>query len=229
MRRFGLAGYPVRHSLSPELFREAYDGKYPYDLIETSDFDEAWERFLDGYEAINVTMPFKTLAADRAAMLAEQAGKPYLIGPEVRATGAANILVKTPEGIVARNSDYLGVRKILSRIMDDWDSPAEVKIAVIGTGGAGRAAEAAAFDCGAVVSTYHHNEISQGVRADIIIYTLPENVEGTDRLECRYLLEANYKNPCLTGHRNYIPGTEWLKAQAECGYELMTGEFAKSK
>ena len=49
-------------------------------------------------------------------------------------------------------------------------------------------------------------------------------MEGSDRLECRNLLEANYKDPCLGGHPGYIPGTEWLLQQALLGYALMTGE-----
>ena len=36
--RFGLIGHPIAHSLSPALFRAGFDGKYPYELIETSDF-----------------------------------------------------------------------------------------------------------------------------------------------------------------------------------------------
>lgn len=217
MNRYGIIGYPVAHSRSPELFREAYGGRYPYDIIETPDFDEAWDRFVRDYRAVNVTMPFKEKAAVRAIGLADAEGRPELIGPEVRRIGAANILKMTPEGIAARNSDYLGVRLLLGKL------ESVRSIAVIGFGGAGKAAEAAAEDCGLDVKVYRHDGISAGVKADLIIYTLPEKVEGTDRLDCRLLLEANYKDPCLTAHPGYIPGTEWLKAQAATGYELMTG------
>ena len=58
MKRFGLIGYPIAHSLSPALFKAAYGGKYAYDLIEEADFEKAYDRFLQDYHAVNVTAPF---------------------------------------------------------------------------------------------------------------------------------------------------------------------------
>ena len=106
MRKFGLIGHPIGHSLSPALFKAGYDGRYTYDLIETPDFEEAYQRFLDGYDGINVTAPFKELAIRKADILSE----------ECKAIGATNLLVKTPEGIKAYNSDYLGVRLWIEKI-----------------------------------------------------------------------------------------------------------------
>ena len=207
MDRFGLIGHPIAHSLSPALFRAAYGGKYTYDLIETPDFEEAWARFLAGYKAINVTAPFKGNAFERADWKS----------PECARSGATNLVVKTPEGLKAYNSDYLGVRALLEPL-------ARGTAAVIGFGGAGKAALAAAEDLGFDTRLYRHTEIAQGVSADVIVYTLPRFAEGADRLECAHLLEANYKDPCLTGHPGYIPGTAWHLMQAVLGYALMTGE-----
>ena len=207
MDRFGLIGHPIAHSLSPALFRAAYGGKYAYDLIETPDFEEAWARFLAGYKAINVTAPFKGNAFERADWKS----------PECARSGATNLVVKTPEGLKAYNSDYLGVRALLEPL-------ARGTAAVIGFGGAGKAALAAAEDLGFDTRLYRHTEIAQGVSADVIVYTLPRFAEGADRLECAHLLEANYKDPCLTGHPGYIPGTAWHLMQAVLGYALMTGE-----
>ena len=95
---------------------------------------------------------------------------------------------------------------------------------MIGFGGAGKAALAAAEDLGYNTRLYRHAEISGGVSADVIIYTLPRFAEGADRLDCAHLIEANYKDPCLSAHPGYIPGTEWLLQQAVTGYILMTGE-----
>ena len=106
--RFGLIGHPIAHSLSPALFKAGYDGRYQYDLIETEDFEEAYERFLKDYDGINVTAPFKELAVRKADILSE----------ECRRIGAANILTKTPEGIKAHNSDYLGVRQWLCDVAE---------------------------------------------------------------------------------------------------------------
>ena len=207
MDRFGLIGWPIAHSLSPALFRAAYGGKYPYDLIETPDFEEAWSRFLSDYKAINVTAPFKGNAFERADWKS----------PECARIGATNLVVKTAAGLKAYNSDYLAVRALLE--------PLGCRTAaVIGFGGAGKAAFAAAEDLGLDTRLYRHAEVAGGVSADVIVYTLPHAVEGIDRLECAHLLEANYKDPCLAGRPGYIPGSAWLLQQAILGYALMTGE-----
>ena len=208
MDKFGLIGHPIAHSLSPRLFTAAYAGKYAYDLIETPDFGEAWERFLSDYKAINVTAPFKMEAFAKADWASPECGK----------IGASNLLVKTSEGIKAYNSDYLGVKRIIEQ------RGCSGSAAVIGFGGAGKAAYAAAIDCGLDTRLYRHAEIGSGVSADLVIYTLPGEVEGCRLIECDTLIEANYKDPCLKGHNGYVPGTEWHLWQAILGYSLMTGE-----
>ena len=62
MKRFGLIGKPISHSGSPRLFRAGYHGKYEYDLIEAPDFETSWKLFLEKYDGINVTAPYKELA-----------------------------------------------------------------------------------------------------------------------------------------------------------------------
>lgn len=207
MDKFGLIGYPISHSLSPRLFTAAYAGKYLYELIETDDFEEAWTRFLDDYKAINVTAPFKGLAYERADWRS----------PECIRCGATNLCVKTGEGIKAYNSDYLGVKSLLEGLD-------KKNAAIVGYGGAGKAALAAAEDLGFRCSLYRHDEIEDGISADVIIYTLPKAVKGIETLECDYLIEANYKDPCLSWYEGYIPGTAWHLQQAVLGYSLMTGE-----
>jgi Shikimate 5-dehydrogenase len=207
MDRFGLIGHPIAHSLSPALFTAAYGGKYPYDLIQTPDFEEAWARFLAGCKAINVTAPFKENAFARVDWRS----------PECERIGATNLVVKTPEGTRAYNSDYRGVKSLLEPLGCR-------SAAVIGFGGAGKAALAAAEDLGLDTRLYRHAEVAGGVQADVVIYTLPRFVEGADRIDCAHLLEANYKDPCLAGRSGYIPGSAWLLAQAVTGYALMTGE-----
>lgn len=219
MDKFGLMGFPTAGTLSPGLFRQHFGGRWEYDEIETPSFDEAWRRFVEEpYKAVNVTAPFKEPACARADIQ----------GPECKRIKAANILIKTPEGIVARNSDYLAVRKIIE---DSLDRCTGRTAAVIGFGGAGKAALAAAEDvCGpAGVRLYRHDGISGGVKADIIVYTLPKAVPGIEKLECSVLVEANYKTPCLSdGPYIYVPGTEWLRLQGAFGYPLMTEGLSTS-
>lgn len=207
MDKFGLIGHPIAHSLSPRLFTAAYAGKYLYELIETPDFEEAWSRFLSDYHAINVTAPFKGNAYERADWCSA----------ECKRSGATNLLVKTPEGIKAYNSDYMGVKSLLEPL-------GRGTAAVIGFGGAGKAALAAAEDLGFDTRLFRHNEIANGLSADVVIYTLPKFAEGADKIDCAHLIEANYKDPCLAAHSGYIPGTAWHLMQAVLGYSLMTGE-----
>ena len=226
MVKFGLIGYPIAHSGSPRMFADAYPdhkGEWVYDLIENPDFESAWNSFLKEYRAINITAPFKGLAAERAD----------LPSGEVLKTGAANIALKTPDGIAAYNSDYLGVKLLLKGIIEEKRCGSAI---IVGGGGAGRAAKAAAEDLGLEAGVIRHDALWEGAAADIIIYTLPKAVEGIDRLECSVLIEANYKDPCLEdaaisdkfGNRaQYIGGMSWLKAQAETGYEIMTGQKPK--
>lgn len=223
MLKFGLIGHPISHSQSPELFAEAFGGKYPYELIETPDFDQAWERFRAGYKAINITAPFKEQALQRADIVTE----------ECRLVGATNLCVKTAGGIKAYNSDFRGVRRILS---EKGFAEGDVAL-VVGFGGAGKAAAQACRSLGLdTVVCNRTTSKGEGLRpldeipvlaavADIIIYTLPVAVPGIDSLAGKTILEANYRDPVLDGIAgDYIPGTAWLRAQASEGFGLFFEE-----
>ncbi|MBR1959386.1 MAG: hypothetical protein IKA34_02310, partial [Bacteroidales bacterium] len=70
--KFGLIGHPIAHSLSPALFKAGYDSRYPYQLIEGADFEDSYRRFLEGYDGINVTAPFKEPAFAKADILSPE-------------------------------------------------------------------------------------------------------------------------------------------------------------
>lgn len=223
--RFGLIGNPVKGSGSPALFARAYGGRWPYDLIEGACFEASWERFLSGYRAINITAPFK----EPAFLRVQSEG---ILAPECEAIGAINIAVKAPEGIRGFNSDYLGVKALLS---GKGYGPGSVAV-VAGFGGAGKAAAAAARSLGMDVVVCNRSRKADGIRpledlpalcgiCDILICTLPTAVPQLEGLHFPAILEADYRNPCLEhAADNYIPGTEWLLEQARTGYALMTGE-----
>ncbi len=141
MKKFGLIGHPIAHSQSPALFKAGYGGKYAYDLIEGEIFEASYQNFLDSYDGINVTAPFKEKAFAKADILSE----------ECKLAGAANILVKTPEGKVkAHNSDYLGIRKWLEdeAVPRVRQTASEPKVLIAGCGGAGKAAAFASASLG---------------------------------------------------------------------------------
>ena len=268
--KFGLIGHPIAHSLSPALFKAGYDGRYPYELIEGADFEDSYRWFLEGYDGINVTAPFKELAFDKADILSE----------ECKIIGATNLLVKTPDGIKAYNSDYLGVRMWLSDVAEglksvlppwsqgegpttkEWEGffsspqphPTAVKALIVGLGGAGKAAAAAAESLGMEVIRMNRTIKDERTRplsdfrecfreADIVIYNIPTPIPGLSGLtdedfgagKPKYILEANYKNPSFDEGfirkmkkanplAEYTSGKTWLLYQALTGYELFTGE-----
>ena len=218
MKKFGLIGHPIARSLSPGLFKAAYDGKYPYELIQGEDFETSYQRFLEGYDGINVTAPFKELAFAKADIVSE----------ECALAKAANLLVKTPEGIKACNSDLLGIRLWLKEVLPGFRKETFRTVLIVGTGGAGRAAAAAAVSTGlktvlmnrtpkraerlaADLKTLGYEAEARPIgdfrkcfrEADIIIYNIPtaipelstltDNDFGTD--EPKHILEANYKDP----------------------------------
>jgi shikimate dehydrogenase len=231
--RFGIIGNPVSHSRSPKLFAAYTGGKYPYDLIEEPDFEKAYDRFLKDYEAVNVTMPFKELAYYKSVPGSDA----------VRAIKAVNILKKEGDKIVGYNSDYLGVKQLLQD-----RGAAGLRLLVVGCGGAAKAAAVAAFEAGCTVTMtnrsfekchafvrhcpldLHMAELPE-VRMedyDFIIYAIPAAMEclASWNFSGKTVLEANYANPVLRERvlaegGIYIEGLEWLKAQADTGYDIM--------
>ena len=173
MEKFGLIGHPIAHSESPAVFAAAYGGRWPYDLIEGEDFELSWKRFLDEYRAINITAPFKELAFRKLL----ECG---VVDESVRSIGAINIAVKEADGLVhGYNSDYLGVRLLL----EERGFGEGKTVLVVGFGGAGKAAAAAARSLGCDVVICNRSRHTPDIRpleelpllapvADLLIYTL---------------------------------------------------------
>ena len=230
MKKFGLIGYPISHSLSPALFKAAYNGKYIYDLIEIEDFETAYQKFLDEYAVINVTAPFKEPAFQKADVVSE----------DCKAIGATNILMKRDDGkIVAGNSDHLGVSGAIAECISNGTDITKVAL-IVGCGGAAKAAAYAtckdgyktiilnrSFDkahefaeslkntCGFDVEAKPMTEFCECFRkAGVIVYTLPLHVPALNQLSeddikgvpaaAKILLEANYKDPSFSAA--YIEG-----------------------
>lgn len=241
--RFGLIGHPIAHSLSPALFKAGYEGRYPYELIEGEDFEESYRKFLEEYDGINVTAPFKELAFAKADILS----------PECEAVGATNLLVKTPLGVKAFNSDFLGVRMWLEEVAAEVLTE-KISVLIVGLGGAGKAAAGAAESLGMKVVRMNRTVRDEKTRplddfkgcfkeADIIIYNIPTAIQALNELtdkdftpgKPKFILEANYKDPSFGKEilakmqtanplARYTGGKTWLLYQAVTGYEIFTGE-----
>lgn len=165
MNNYGLIGDPIAKSLSPALFNAGFGGKYNYDLIEGASFGNSFKTFEERYKGINVTAPFKEDAFRRADIYTSYCSK----------IGAANILVKTGDGILADNSDFTGiilsiaeaympglVRQFAAKYGEAMHKKVHLYLRqaltmlfsrkpqalVVGCGGAGRAAAVAAAELG---------------------------------------------------------------------------------
>ncbi len=235
MMRFAVAGNPVNHSLSPVLFRAAYgNSEDSYGLIEAKSAEEVVERFRDdGYDGINVTAPFKE----------------DIIGfVDVRseldiAIGAANTLLMRNGLIYSFNTDFNGVQECIKPFVGSGK-----EVLVIGCGGAGKAAAlaAAGLKCRVTVINRSFEKAQQFAenhslaagrlndlitllcKSDIIINTLPSNLELIDRADFsgKIVLEANYQSPqigrlpFINKSTNYISGKYWLLHQAVDSFRL---------
>ena len=197
--RFGLIGYPIGHSLSPGLFNAAYHERFSYELIENKSFERAYSIFSESFRGINVTAPFKEIALSTAGICSD----------ECLVIGAANILVKKHGVIYAYNSDFLAVKSIIQTIRKE-----NRKILVIGCGGAGKAAAAAAVNLGKETTIINRTvgkamewakrletdkvcvkpagDLANCIKnSDIIINTLPCNLPELDSI----VTSDDYDNP----------------------------------
>jgi shikimate dehydrogenase len=140
----GVAGSPVRHSLSPLihnawLARAGIDGAYVAFPLAANGLKRLVDGFRGGVVAgLNVTLPFK----EEALALADRASDAAL------GAGAANLLVFDPDGsISADNTDGAGLLGAFAQQAPSFDIT-ERPAVILGAGGAARGAAAALLGAG---------------------------------------------------------------------------------
>lgn len=246
----------MAHSLSPRLFAAGYGaaasdgaaGGLRYELIEGADFKSSWARFLEEYDGINVTMPFKEKACQAADILS----------PEVEVIGAANLVVKTGLRTMAYNTDYSAVALLLLEAMKKF--PLRTAL-VVGCGGAGKAAAVAALEVGLKVTLTNRTpgraadfadslsgvfgpkrkvsvvpldelagagpdaEAGSAGRSgghgpyDVVIYCLPCPIPQVAGLKARVVLEANYLSPVFSADGDF----EYISGRRWLQAQAVTG------
>jgi shikimate dehydrogenase len=205
----GVAGNPVRHSLSP-IIHNAWIEATGLDAVYLA-FEPPKDRFaefVDGLRGgvvlgLNVTIPFK----EEAAAFSDHASE------LVRRTGAANLLTFRPDGAVAAdNTDGLALIHALERT--DWRA-GEGPVVLLGAGGAARGAVASLLDAGVkrvrVVNRTPERaealaELSEGVSAHGWT-ELPAVLEGATAL-------INSTSLGMTGQPPLEPALETLPQDA---------------
>ena len=153
MKKFALIGNPIKHSLSPVLFKAAYpsasenqeqvqEEPMVYDLVEELSIDKSIARLRqEGYCGANVTAPFKESAMR------------FVTDPDPvsKTLGATNLILLIGDRIFSYNTDYLAVRRMIREYktgLSESDAPEYVAALVIGCAGAGKAAALACRDEG---------------------------------------------------------------------------------
>lgn len=133
MKRLGLIGYPVAHSLSPAIHRAAFASQglnWSYDLIEVRPVGLASmiDRLrTNEWAGANVTLPHKVSVIESLDSLAGSA----------RASGAVNTIVNQEGRLHGYNTDIAGFQRDLRQQgIGLGDRPA----LLLGAGGAARAA-----------------------------------------------------------------------------------------
>ena len=136
MRRFGLIGDPVRHSLSPRMHRAAFQAmgiEAEYALVPVAagapERVAAAMRDLGESGGGNVTLPHKRVAAEAVEVASD----------DVRLTGACNCFWVDADGrLRGDNTDVGGLVSVLGRLRGF--SPTGASVLLLGAGGAARAA-----------------------------------------------------------------------------------------
>lgn len=170
----GVAGAPVRHSLSPLLhnawLKEAgLDGVY----VAFAPPQDAFPAFAEGLRGgaivgLNVTIPFKQQALAAADDASDQA----------RAAGAANLLLFHENGrIEARNTDGDGMMQAIATQAPHYD-PKSGPALVLGAGGAARGAVAALLEAGAPQVIVCNRTLD---RAELLAAAFGSKVRAFDR------------------------------------------------
>jgi shikimate dehydrogenase len=140
---YGVLGWPVGHSLSPAMQNAAFafhglDAAYVALPVQPGRLEEALRgAHALGFQGLNVTIPHKREAAAACATL----------DPVATATGAANVLLRTPEGWAGFNTDATAIGELLA----EAGVQAGARVLLCGAGGAARAGAWAALRAGGVL------------------------------------------------------------------------------
>ncbi|MET4176352.1 shikimate dehydrogenase [Bradyrhizobium sp. LA6.1] len=130
----GLIGAPIAHSASPAMHERAAEAlglRGHYQLIEVAGADAAGLRMMLegvrrlGFAGVNVTYPYKEAVVPLLDELA----------PGAAAMGAVNTVVVKDGRLIGHNTDTTGFARAVAPLL----APSGNAVAVIGTGGVGKA------------------------------------------------------------------------------------------
>ena len=223
MRLFGIIGRPLGHSQSAAHFSKKFSDEgidAEYRRFELPDI-ESIAALPENIEGFNVTIPYK------------KAIIPYLddLSPEARAIGAVNCVVCRDGKRTGHNTDVVGIRSTLDRLIGSEEVNSAL---ILGTGGASAAVQYALAErdiAFAIVSrdpsrgNLTYGDLNAEIMAEtrLIVNTTPvgmyPNVDDApalpyEALDGRHLMFDLVYNP---------PVTRFLKLGQEAGARTIDG------
>ncbi|MBN2858217.1 MAG: hypothetical protein JXN63_07435 [Candidatus Delongbacteria bacterium] len=233
MKKIAVAGDPVAHSRSPEIFYQMFrktGSDSVYTRISADSIEDIFsitEKY--SISGINVTSPFKEGIIE------------YLKDTDLisKQTGSVNTVIAHNGHYYGFNTDVFGVEHSL---VDNGIEIKDKKCVVIGGGGAARSAVYSLKDLGGNVFISNRTDrkalkISEEMKCGLINFSsLKENLKDTflaviavpeltldigNSLENSFVLDANYRN-MYTEYKckRYINGLYWLFGQAVKSYGI---------
>ena len=132
--KYGVIGEHLKHSFSPEI--HAQIGDYQYEVLEIEPQNlEAFMKERD-FIGINVTIPYK----EKVIPLLDY------VDPVALEIGAVNTVVNNNGKLYGYNTDYLGMKALVTRVGVEIKGK---KVLIIGTGGTSKTASSLLRDLGA--------------------------------------------------------------------------------
>ena len=222
MRKFGLLGKKLSHSLSPllhNIFFEDLGLNNEYKLYEVEESEvENFKSYMleNSIEGVNITVPYKKVFLDKLDYISDEA----------KEIGAINLLYIKDNKFYGDNTDYYGFKYTLTK--NDIDVKNK-KIAVIGKGGASASVYKVLKDMGAEDITFYFRkdklseiEFPENLRGDIIINTTP--VGMYPNINDNLVSEGILKNFKIAIDLIYNPlETKFLKEAKENGLKTING------
>ena len=214
MRKFGLLGKKLSHSLSPLLHNTFFEDLGLKDEYKLYEVDEA--------EIDN----FKNYMLENSIEGVNILDKLDYISDEAKEIGAINLLYIKNNKFYGDNTDYYGFKYTLTK--NDIDVK-DKKIAIIGKGGASASVYKVLKDMDAedIVFYFRKDKLSkiefpQNIAGDIIINTTP--VGMYPNVEYNLVSKEILKNFKIAVDLIYNPiETKFLKEAKECGLKTING------
>ena len=235
-KRFGVVGWPVAHSRSPQMHHAAYEAlgldgwRYHRLPIPPELFDETVRALPQaGFHGVNVTIPHKEAALALSVVVSDAA----------RSIGAVNTLTFEEGGIEGENTDAPGFLAAIG------DPPASAL--VLGAGGSARAVVWALLQVGAEVSVLARTPeraaglgatvVVDAVQAEMLVNCTPVGLHGDDvPLDPEgyaTVVDLAYKpggtelvKQASANGSDTVDGLEILVRQGALSFERWTGEPA---